>query len=119
MSNTQPKGLGGWLILLAIGLIFTPVRLVYEYLPLYQELFDQGFWEIFTTPSSEYYHPLWAPFIIGEIMANSFIVLACIFLIFAFFAKSRIFPKGYIFIMLFSMVLIPLDAWLATNHTHS
>lgn len=108
------KGLGGWLILVGIGIVVAPFRLIYEYGPMYYSIFTDGSFDVLTTPGSEIYNSLWAPLLIGEALYNSLLVLASIYLIYLFFSKHYLFPKIYIAIVTFSLFFIPLDAWVGS-----
>ncbi len=108
------KGLGGWLILIGLVIILAPVRNIFIVFPVYTELFSNGSWAQITTPSTESYHLLWAPVIIGEIAINSGIILAWLLIGFLFFSKNRIFPLCFISLLIFSAVFILVDA-LAIN----
>jgi hypothetical protein len=113
-NHDELKGLGGWLILVGIGVVVGPSRLAYGYGPIYYSIFTDGTFEILTTAGTEAYHPLWGPFLIGEAICNSFIVLASVYLIYLFFTKHYLFPKVYIAIVAISLIFIPLDAWLGS-----
>ncbi len=108
------KGLGGWLILVGIGVVIAPFRLAYEFGPMYYSIFTDGTFEILTTPGTEVYHSLWAPLLIGEALCNSLLVLATVYLVYLFFTKHYLFPKVYIAIVAFSLFFIPLDAWVGS-----
>jgi hypothetical protein len=101
--------IGGWLILVALGIIISPLRIIYQMFPSYFKLFSDGTWEILTTPGTEVYNPLWAPLIFGEMAVNGGLVLAWVFIAFIFFSKKKIFPKWYIGILLFTLVFIFID----------
>jgi hypothetical protein len=109
------KGLGGWLILVGIGVVLSPFRLLYTLIPVYQPIFEDGTWEALTTESSEVYNPYFSTLLFGEITFNVLMISACIYLIYLFFSKHYFFPKLYIAILVASLVFIPLDAWLATT----
>lgn len=113
-ENNELKGLGGWLVLVGIGVVVGPFRLAYEFGPLYYSIFTDGSFEYLTTPGTEAYHHLWGPLLVFEAVFNSLIVLASLYLIYLFFSKHYIFPKAYIAIVLVSVVFIPLDAWFAS-----
>jgi hypothetical protein len=65
--NEEPRGLGGWLILPAISLFVTPIVSAVSFYNDYLPIFREGYWEVLTTPGSEAYHHLWAPFITFDI----------------------------------------------------
>ena len=113
-DNIELKGLGGWLILVGIGVVIGPFRLAAEFVPLYYGIFTDGSFEILTSPGSEAYHSLWGPLLIFETVFNLLMILASSYLIYLYFSKNYIFPKIYITIVLFSLVFIPADAWLAS-----
>ena len=115
LENNELKGLSGWLILVGIGVIFSPIRLLFTSIPIYKQIFEDGTWEALTTVGSEVYNSLWAPLFLGEITYNSIMVAASIYLIYLFFSKHYLFPKLYIAIVALSIVFFPLDAWLATK----
>ena len=115
MSNQDDlKGLGGWLILVGIGVVIGPFRLGYEYGPIYYSIFTDGTFGILTTAGTEAYNSLWAPLLIGEALYNSLMVLASASLIYLYFTKHYLFPKVYIYIIAISIIFIPLDAWLGS-----
>ena len=114
-ENNELKGLSGWLVLVGIGVVFSPIKLLFTYVPLYKPIFEDGTWEALTTVGSEVYNSLWAPLLIGEITFNSLIFAASICLIYLFFSKHYLFPKLYIGIVAFSIVFILLDAWIVTK----
>ena len=107
------RGLGGWLIIPAIGLVVSPiiwaVSLHNDFLPIFQE----GYWEILTTPGSETYHPLWAPIIILEIVGNTLFIIFDIALIFLFFARSYRFPTLFIIFLASHLLFVVSDFFLA------
>lgn len=108
------KGIRGWLILVAIGVVLSPIRMLAVFVPLYQEIFTNGTWEALTTATSEVYHPMWAPLLIGELGFNALMFAASIYLIYLFFSKHYLFPKVYIILVVISLVFIPLDAWFVS-----
>lgn len=104
------EGLGGWLILVGLGIVISPLRIIILLFPTYSEIFSNGSWEVLTTPGTEAYNPLWVPIIIGEISINAALVIAWMFIAFLFFSKKRIFSKWYIGILLFTLAFILVDA---------
>lgn len=111
----EPRGLGGWLILPAIGLFILPIRLFFSLSNDFLPIFQQGYWEILTTPGSEAYHELWAPLIIFEVIGNIFFVIFDIILIFLFFVKSFRFPVLYIVFLALNLTFVAADLFFANS----
>ncbi|GFO75322.1 hypothetical protein BPLS_P2480 [Bathymodiolus platifrons methanotrophic gill symbiont] len=113
-QDEKLSGLSGWLILVGIGVVFSPIRLLATYYLLFPPIFTDGTWEVLTTPGTDAYNPLWGPLLIGEIVYNSLIILVSVYLIYLYFSKHHLFPKVYIAIVAISLIFIPLDAWVTT-----
>jgi hypothetical protein len=105
--------IGGWLVLLAIGLVLNPIRLLVimgrDFLPL----FLSGGWSVLTTPGTTAYHPLWAPVLMFEIGGNTallgFSVLVAVF----FFQKRKLLPRLMIAFLLVNFLLVAADYFVA------
>ncbi|NQU28638.1 MAG: DUF2569 domain-containing protein [Candidatus Marinimicrobia bacterium] len=106
------EGIGGWLMLLAIGIVITPIRIIMLIMTTYPEIFSTGMWEVLTTQGSEVYSPLWAPLIIGEMLFNSGLILAWLYIAYKFFTRSRDFPKWYVSLAVVSLVFVIADAFV-------
>jgi hypothetical protein len=112
-SMTEAKnleGLGGWLILVGIGIIFAPIRIVAFMFLVYADLFSGETWALLTTPGSEAYHPLWSTILISELSINVGLVLVHIYMAFLFFSKKYSFPRFFISVLLFTLAFIFVDA---------
>lgn len=105
------EGLGGWLILVGLGLILAPLRMLFEYVPLYVELFDNGTFALLSTPGTADYNAYFAPLIYAEIVLNSALVCAWLSAGVLFFSRRRLFPRLYIGILLFTPLFIVADAF--------
>ena len=112
-DDSEIKGLGGWLILVGIGVIIAPIRLLVMNIPNYVHIFKNGTWEALTTVGSESYRPFWEPLLIGELTYISIMAALSIYLIYLFFSKHYLFPKLYIILAALSIIFIILDTWLA------
>ncbi|MDR3352092.1 MAG: DUF2569 domain-containing protein [Zoogloeaceae bacterium] len=108
------EGLGGWLVLVGIGIVLSPLRIIVDNILPYYSILSDGTWDLLTTPGSEAYHPLWAPLLIGESLINGGLVLACIFTAYLFFSKKKHFPMCYIGVHLFSLAFLLIDAVAVT-----
>jgi len=113
-GNAVRSGLRGWLILVGIGVVLTPLRVLAELLNTYLPIFENGSYEILTTPGTEAYHPFWSTLIWGELSFNTIILFAWLYLGYLYFFKKRLFPKVYIWVAVISFAFVLLDASLAT-----
>lgn len=107
-----PKGIGGWLILVVIGLIVAPIRIGHFLATTYWPILIDGTWERVTTPGTEAYHHLWAPLLIFEAIVNvGSIALAGVTLVFLF-KHSRHTPKLAIAWLSWGAVSVTYDFFL-------
>jgi hypothetical protein len=113
-QDERLRGLNGWLVLVGVGVVLSPLRMFATFVPAFFPILTDGTWQALTVEGSEAYHPLWAPIILGEIVFNLGLLGASGYLIYLFFSKSYLFPQAYITIVLVSAVFIPLDAWVVT-----
>lgn len=107
----KPDRIGGWLILLSIGLIIHPFKLAYE---IFDGLdtYSLENWNYFTMPGSEDFHFLWHPILLFELTVNIFwLVFSCLILV-LFFQKRKSFPEIFIPYMIFGLVIMILDCFL-------
>lgn len=109
-----PRDIGGWLILVALGIVFAPLRILYFLSTTYPPIFTDGTWEALTTETSEAYSPIWGPYLLSEIVVNLALVGASFYLVFLFFTKKSNFPKWYAGLAVFSAIFILLDAYMVT-----
>lgn len=103
------EGIGGWLILVAIGVVVTPLRILLIVGGTYSQVFSNGVWQSLNTPSSEYYNPLWEPILLGELVTNIALLLAGVYLAYLFFSKKAEFPKWFIGIACFTLAFVIID----------
>ena len=104
-------GLGGWLVLVGIGVTLGPLRVLYS---LVKSLpgYSASTWAQLTNPDSPAYHALWAPGLLIELVANiALFVFACL-LIYLFYAKKRQFPVVFIWVTCLSVFINVFDGLL-------
>ena len=113
MSDSEPQGLGGWLVLVAIGLIISPIRAL---LALFRDLlpiFTEGNWPLLTDPSSSAYHPLWAPLLVFDGVSYIAIIAASIIALVLFLQRAPLFPRVMIALYLASLAIVATDFFAA------
>lgn len=114
VSADEPLAIGGWMMLVALGVVLTPLRISYFLITVYPPIFTDGTWEALTSPSSPSYSPIWGPFLIGEVLVNLTFVLMSLFAAYLMFSKRATFPKWYAAIAFGSALFIVVDAYIAT-----
>ncbi len=115
MSDTSElKGLGGWLIIIGIGVCMSPIGIIVELGPMYYSILAEGVIPALSNPLSEFYNPLLVLLIFGELVINSLMAVVSVYLIYLFFSKHYQFPKVYIAVTIISVIIFPLDAWLGS-----
>jgi uncharacterized protein DUF2569 len=105
-------GIGGWLILVAVGLCLTPIRLAAEIVRGLRPL-EPTTWHAITTPGTRAYHPLFGPLIVGELVVNAALLVWAGALLYLFFAKRRSFPVIMITFMIARVVFQAADLGVA------
>jgi Protein of unknown function (DUF2569) len=113
-DQSAPSGIGGWLILIAIGLCLTPIRIGAEIVQGVRSLQPLA-WRAVTTPGSPAYHPLFGPLIIGEMVANVALLAWSLVLLYLFFTKRRAFPRAMIAFLIVRVVIQVADIFVASS----
>ena len=105
-------GLGGWLILVSIGVCIRPLVLlltIVKSVPSY----SATFWANHTVPGGVNYHPLWAPTLLYELVANLVLLVLSSWLVLEFFRRRRWFPPLFILVAVAGLAVDLLDVLLA------
>ena len=104
--------IGGWLMLLGIGIVLSPFILAYGMLETYTDIFTSDTWEILTSDVVDSSFKNFSNFIVVEFAANIIIFMLSVYLIYLFLDKKEKFKKWYLAIALFSAVTIGLDFYI-------
>ena len=86
------NGLGGWLIMLAIGQILRPFGFIKTGFDLWPTMFNTDSWRSLTDPIESSYHLWWAPSLLFELFFNIASFVFCVLLIALFFRKRAVWP---------------------------
>jgi len=108
LEEKGPEGIGGWLILVAIGVVLRPPILIYNTVTLCNLVGSRN-WEMLTAPDSPAYLPLWGPVVRGEIIANILLLIGWSITAVLFFYKKKSFPWWFIGMMTFGLAFVIAD----------
>jgi transglutaminase-like putative cysteine protease len=106
--NLELTGLGGWLILVAIGRIVNPIAILTT-MASNLSAYAPETWHTLTDPSGSAYNSLWAPVLIFELLMNLTSLVFSILLLIMFFQRRRTFPVLFIIFMAYAAIAVILD----------
>lgn len=106
------QGIRGWLILPAIGVVVTPIRVGLEFIGNL-EAYGLSNWAALVTPGGEFYHALWAPLLLFELCVNLGLIVLSVLLLVMFFQRRRLAPMLFIVMIVGSALFAAVDLWLA------
>lgn len=102
------KNIGGWLVLIAIGLTLTPIVVLSEFL-FDSEYFSKSTWSILFSTSENY---TLAFYMLFEIIFNSIFLIFSILVVVLFFKKRSIAPRLIIIFMAVTLLIAIIDSIL-------
>ena len=111
-SDPRLVGLGGWLVLLGIGVVLSPLQLILQLADV-RFFYDLTQWDKLTHPSGDMYHPHWAPFILLELFANSFVFVWTILNIVLFFTRRTSAPTLLAMLFIVQPLIVGIDLFVA------
>lgn len=98
------SGLGGWLVLVQIGLILSTINIILHLYRYTIPSLSPDVWNALTSEQSSLYHPLWGPAIAFDAIYNMASLAFCFFILFCFYSKKSILPR--LMIILYAVNLI-------------
>ena len=107
--DQQYEKIGGWLILVAIGMGLAPLRSLLVVGKTFLPIFLTERWRVLTTPGTAAYHPLWAPILIFEFAGNIVLIVLAVVVAVCLFQKRRILPKLMIGFLLSNLLFVAGD----------
>jgi transglutaminase-like putative cysteine protease len=109
MEIREPRGIAGWLVVPAIGLILSPVRILVE-LGDSISVFNTGRWDALTTAGQSGYHPAWGAVLAFLLALNIVYVMFYITAAISFFRKLRKTRVLMVSLYIFGVVVAIADA---------
>ncbi|WP_159462028.1 DUF2569 domain-containing protein [Salirhabdus sp. Marseille-P4669] len=104
------KGIGGWLILVIISLILTPLLSLLYIVESIIPILDSYNWTLIKAADRT---ALLEPLLYFELIINSLLIIVPLLLLFMMFKKSRKFPKFMIIYLVTALILNLIDAGAA------
>ncbi|MFN8144829.1 MAG: DUF3857 domain-containing protein [Bacteroidia bacterium] len=108
--NPPALQLGGWLWLVLLGLVLTPLRLLIEIFS--NAFFSQRAWAAITDPANPMYHALFGPLLMMELIGNMFVTFMAVFALILMIERRTIFPRVMIVYLASYLLFIILDSIL-------
>src|SRR3989344_3371696 len=108
------KGISGWLILPAIGLVIAPLLIFSSFFTTFLPLFSDGSFENIRQTS-----PGLANLVIFEMVFNSILIVALIYLNVIFYQKKKFFPRYFIMYLIVSVAFVFIDYFIAVSVSSS
>ena len=113
--NPELTGIGGWLILVAIGVTLRPLVLLGQLALGSHDSFNQDVWEAMTIPGRDSYQAALAPLIITETAGNLLLLIGSVLVLVLFYRRQRSFPVTFIVLLAFSAVFLVFDVWAGSH----
>lgn len=114
-QNTDLDGIRGWLVLVVIGWIFTPVQTSLILHDLYRSVISNDVWRELTTPGSEFYSALWMPALAIGTVGNLALSITAIIALSFMLKRSKYTPAVAISWFSFNFLLVVADYAIASR----
>jgi hypothetical protein len=110
----SPIGIGGWLLLPALVMVISPLRIAYDFYQTFSPILKPTIWILLLRPGNPLHNPPLAALLAWEIIANAAFFAFTIWLAFLFFKKRKNVPKLYIYWLLLSCALQIADLFFSS-----
>lgn len=108
------EGIGGWLLLLAFGVIVNPFVFISNLVNLWPSVGIVDRWRQLTSPEGIAYHPSWLPSLAFEWMYSCVGLILSVLMVFLFFRKRAVAPKCLIAFLIYVLAGTILDNILSS-----
>ena len=108
-----PHGIAGWLLLPALAVVISPLRLAHDFWDGLASL-APDVWSRLTVAGGAHYSAWWAPTLLLELAANIAMLVSSVLLVLLFFHRRTSLPRAWIAFGCVSIALRALDAWAAS-----
>jgi hypothetical protein len=101
--------IGGWLILVAFGLVITPFAFLVEIVVQFKDSFALDYYSVFFSTDSASYSPLKGYYLVFANLGNIFFLVSSVFLAILFFKQKSSFRVYFVFFRLINFVFLLID----------
>lgn len=113
-DKTELRGLGGWLVLIAVGVTIAPFLNVVTDFNTFYTSFDAEAWSALTNSNSAAYNPYFASYFSLGVIISVIIDAYLFYLMYLFYKESSSFPSLYIKLIFAVFIFIILDLVVAS-----
>jgi transglutaminase-like putative cysteine protease len=104
-------GLGGWLILVAIGIVLRPVLILTTIVSTFHTYVNLDTWHVLTAADSASYQPSYAVIAPAEMVVNIVLLVGTLLLAALFFGRRRAFPRVMIGFLVLQLATTIFEIW--------
>jgi hypothetical protein len=108
------EGLGGWLILMTIGLTLAPILRAGQLAQYWEGFFSLHTWQSVAMPGGDQFHPLYGPLLAFEVVGNAAGLGVNLLVLALLFAKRKIFPKVCAWFIVGNALFLTIDALVSS-----
>lgn len=102
------RGIRGWLLLPALGVIVTPIRIASDMYSMFGS-FSMDTWSQLTTAGSQVFNAMWAPILLAELALNLGLLVFSLLLLVMFFQKRRGAPHLFVAFLIANVLVNAAD----------
>lgn len=110
-SERRLQGLGGWLVLVGIGVLLRPFVYAVSLFQGHQAYFNQAVWAALTTPGTGTYRPLFSLLAPMELALNVLLLVFGVAIALLYLRKSRHFPGLIQLLLVLEILATAFAAW--------
>lgn len=107
-EDMRLDGLGGWLVLVGIGVVLAPLSMLGQMVTLYLPYFTGAIESPIANPENEK-HLVWVVVLLISLAGNCFLTVMRVVTVPLFFLKKWMFPKVFVLVATFNMLILLFD----------